>query len=60
MEIMYDQGSEFIPHELRKFLIETKYWITAKPSNSINPTSNTIFEQIYQDLENLVRTFNIK
>ena len=32
MEIMYDQGKEFICHEFRRTLIETEYRITAKPS----------------------------
>ena len=48
IEIMYVQGSEFISHELRKYLIEIEYRITAKPSTSKNPTSNAILEQIHQ------------
>ena len=59
MEIMYDQGSEFIGHEFRKSIIETEYGITAKPNNSGNSTSNAILEQIHQVLGNLVHTFNI-
>ena len=42
MEIMYDQGSEFISHEFRKSLVEMEYGIFAKPSTSGNPISNTI------------------
>ena len=34
--------------------------ITAKPSTSVNPTSNSILERICQVLENLVWNFNIK
>ena len=60
MEIMYDQGLEFIGHEFRKFLIEIEYRETAKPSTSGNPTSNATLEWICQVLGNLVRTFNIK
>ena len=32
MEIIYDQGSEFIGHEFRKYLIEIEYGIVARPS----------------------------
>ena len=32
IEIMYDQGKEFICHELIKYLIKDEYGITAKPS----------------------------
>ena len=60
IEITYDQGKEFIVHEFRKFLIETEYGMTAKPSTSGNPISNEIFEHIHQVLGNIVRTFNIK
>ena len=56
----YDQGSEFIGHELRKSLIETEYGITTKPSTLGNTMSNTILERIHQVLGNLVRTFNIQ
>ena len=58
MEIMYDQGSEFTGHEFRKCLIETEYGITAKPSTSVNPTSNAILEWICQVLGKLAHTFN--
>ena len=34
MEIMYDQGSEFIGHEFIKSILEKEYGITAKPSTS--------------------------
>ena len=60
IEIMYDQGKEFIGHEFRKYQIETEYGITSKPSTSGNPTSNAILEQIHQVLGNLVRTFNVQ
>ena len=43
----------------RKSLIETEYRITAKPSTSGNPMSNTVLERIHQVLVNLVRNFNI-
>ena len=33
--------------------------ITAKPSTSINPTSNAVLEWIHQVLGNLVRNYNI-
>ena len=42
MEIEYEQESEFIGHEFRKYLIEKEYGKTSKPSTSVNPTSNTI------------------
>ena len=60
IEIMYDQGSEFIGHEFRKSLIEIEYGITEKPITSENPMSNAILERIHQVLGNLVRTFNIQ
>ena len=59
IEIMYDQGSEFISHEFRKYLIETEYGITTKPSTTVNPMSNALLEQIHQVLGNLVQTYNI-
>ena len=59
MEITYDQGSEFIGRELLKYLLEMEYGITAKPSTSVNPTSNAILEWIQRVLGNLVRTCNI-
>ena len=34
MKITYDQGSEFIGHEFRKYVIEEEYRIVAKPSTS--------------------------
>ena len=60
IEIMYDQGKEFIGHEFRKSLIEIEYGITAKPSTLGNPVSNVIMERIHQVLGNLERTFNIQ
>ena len=54
MEITYDQGSEFIGHDFRKFRIEMEYGITAKPITLVNPTSNSILERIHQVLGNLV------
>ena len=56
---MYDQGSEFIGHEFRKFLIEIKYRITAKLTTLGIPTSNVTLEQTQQVLVNLLRNFNI-
>ena len=59
MEITYDQGSDFIGHEVIKCLIETEYRITANPITSVNPTSIVILEWICQVLGNLLWTFNI-
>ena len=59
MEITYDQGSEFIGHELRKYPIEREYRINTKTITLGNPTYNAILEQIHQVLGNLFRTFNI-
>ena len=59
-KITYDQGSEFIGHEFRKFIIETEYGITAKPRTLVNPTSNAILKWIHQFLGNIVQNFNIK
>ena len=39
IEINYDQGSEFIGHDFRKYLIEDEYRMSAKPSTSGNPMS---------------------
>ena len=60
IEIMYDQGKECIGQEFIKYLIETEYRITAKPSTSVNPVYNAILERIHQVLVNLVQTFNIQ
>ena len=60
IEIMYDQGKEFIRLELRKSLIETEYRITAKPSTPESTMSNAKFERIQQVLGKLVCTFNIQ
>ena len=59
IEITYDQGEEFIGQGFRKYLIETEYGITYKPSTLENPIYNTVLERIHQVLGNLVRTFNI-
>ena len=52
--------SEFIVHEFRKSLIETKYGITANPSTSGNPTPNAKLERVDQVLGNLVQSIDIK
>ena len=59
-EITYGQGSEFIGHEFRTYLINDRYKITDKPSALGNTTTNAILEQIHQVLGNLVQTYNIK
>ena len=59
IEIMYDQGKEFIGNKFRKSLIDMEYLITAKPSTLGNPMSNAVLERIHQVLGNLVLTFNI-
>ena len=59
IEITYDQVKELIGHEFRKYLIEMEYGITAKPSTSVNPTSNAISERVHQVLVNPVRSFII-
>ena len=59
MEITYDQGSELIGHEFRKYPIEMEYRIVAKPITFGNPMSNAILEHIHQVLVNLVRICNI-
>ena len=58
IEIMYDQGKEFISSEFRKSLIETEYGISTKPSTSWNPMFNAMLERIHQVLGNLVQTVN--
>ena len=60
MKVTYDQGSEFIGHEFRKYLIEKEYGITDKQRTSGNPTSNEILKWINQILGNLVQNSNIK
>ena len=47
MESTHDQGSEFIGHEFRKYLIEEEYGIISKPRTLGNPISNAILEQIH-------------
>ena len=59
MEITYDQGSEFIGHELRKYPIEMEYGIVAKPSTLGNPMSNSILEHIHHVIVNLFLICNI-
>ena len=56
---MYDQGSKFIGHDFRKYLIEDKYGITDKPSTSGNTIPNAVLELIHQVIGNLVHNFNI-
>ena len=50
IEIMYDQGSEFIGNKFRKFPLQAEYGITAKPSTLGNPMYNAVLEQIHQVL----------
>ena len=59
MKISYDQGSQFIGHKFRKYLIEEEYEIISKPRISGNPLSNAILEWIQQVLGNLMRNCNI-
>ena len=59
IEIMYDQGKEFIGHEFRKSQIETEYGISSKPTTLVNTMSNAVLERIHQVLINLVRNSNI-
>ena len=47
-------------NELRTYLTETEYGITAKTSTSDNTISGEILEQIHLVLRNLVWNFNIK
>ena len=58
IEIVYDQGKEFIGHKFRKYLIEMEYGITAKSTTSGNPMPNAVLERIHQVLGNQVRNFN--
>ena len=60
MDIMYDQGSEFIRHDFRKYLIEMVYWILSQPSTLKNPTFNTILERIHQVMGKPVQKYIIK
>ena len=59
IEITYDQGKEFIGHELRKYPIEMEYGITAKPITSGNHISNAVLERNNHFLGNLVQTCTI-
>ena len=59
-EIIYDQGPEFIGHELIKLQIKIECGIIAKPSTLGNQTSNAILERIRQVVGILVQTYNIK
>ena len=59
IEIMYDQGKEFIDQDFIKSLIEAEYRLTAKPITSRNTMYNAVLERINQVLGNLVWTFNI-
>ena len=59
MDITYDQVSEFIYNEFRKFLIETEYKKTVKPSTFVNPTYNDILERVHQVIENIVQTLKL-
>ena len=60
IEITYNQGSKFIGHEFRKYLIEKEYGILAKPISSGNQISKIILKIIHLVLGILVRAFNIK
>ena len=59
MENTYDQGSDFIGHEFRRYLLEREYRITDKPITLINPTTNAILKQIHRVIVKLLQTFNI-
>ena len=59
MEIMYDQGSEFIGYKFRKYAIEREHGITDNQSLLGNLTSKTILERIHQVVGNIVQHFNI-
>ena len=43
-EITYDQGSELIDYEFRKYLTEMENGIIANPITSGDPNSNSILE----------------
>ena len=60
IEIMYDQGTEFICPKFRKSLIKDEYRITAKPSTLVNSMSNAILDLIQQVLGNLCRLLTYK
>ena len=60
VDITYDQGVEFLGHELRNILIENDYGIKTKLYSSGNPKENAITERIHQVLGNFLRTYNLQ
>ena len=59
MENTYDQGSDFIGHEFRRYLLEREYRITDKPITLINPTTNAILKQIHRVIVKLLQTLTL-
>ena len=60
VEIMYDQGVEFLGHEFKNSLIENEYGIKTKSDSPGNPQSRAIIEILHQVLGDLVRTYNLQ
>ena len=46
VEITYEQGGEFLVHEIKNNLIEQEYRTKNKPDSSRNPQVNAIIEII--------------
>ena len=60
VEIMYDQGGEFLCHEFKNSLIYNEYGLKNKHYSPGNPQSNATIERLHQVLGNLVRTYNLQ
>ena len=60
LEVIYDQGGEFLGHEFKNSLIEDKYGTKNKPDSFENPQVNATIDIIHQVLGNLVRTYNLQ
>ena len=57
LEIIYDQGGEFLGNNFKNSLIEDKYGTRNKPAFPGNPQVNETIERIHQLLGNLVCTY---
>ena len=58
VEIMYDQGGEFLGNEFGNILIEQYYVIKTKPDSSGNQQANAIIDRIHEVLGKLIPSFN--
>ena len=60
VEIMHDQGGEFLGYQFKSSLIEQEYVIKTKPASPGNTQASATIEKTHQVIGNLVRTYNLQ